>query len=100
MYSLSLWSTTTANLLNTSWHRRTPTTIRIPCIEFEDLPPAKKEIATTRSFGRPVTELSDLIEAVTEFASRAAEKLRKQNGKVAQVLTFVHTSPFRTRDKQ
>lgn len=71
-----------------------------PCIEFEDVPPAKKEIASTRSFGRPVTELSDLIEAVTEFASRAAEKLRKQNGKVAQVLTFVHTSPFRTQDKQ
>jgi hypothetical protein len=30
------------------------------------------------SFGRPVTELSDLNEAVTHFASRAAEKLRKQ----------------------
>lgn len=70
------------------------------CIEFEDVPPAKKEIASTRSFGRPVTELSDLIEAVTEFASRAAEKLRKQNGKVCQVLTFVHTSPFRRQDTQ
>ncbi len=29
--------------------------------------------------GHPVTELRDVIEAVTEFASRAAEKLRKQD---------------------
>ena len=42
----------------------------------------------------------DLIEAVSEFASRGAEKLRWQNGKVGQVLSFVHTSPFRKQDKQ
>jgi DNA polymerase V len=70
------------------------------CMAFEDVPPAKKEIASTRSFGRPITELADLIEAVSEFASRAAEKLRRQNGKVAQVLTFVHTSAFRKQDRQ
>ena len=70
------------------------------CVAFEDMPPAKKEIASTRSFGQPITELADLIEAVSEFASRAAEKLRQQNGKVGQVLTFVHTSPFRKQDKQ
>ena len=72
----------------------------IACIAFEDVPAAKKEIASTRSFGQPITELADLIEAVSEFASRAAEKLRRQNGKVGQVLTFVHTSPFRKQDKQ
>lgn len=72
----------------------------IACIAFEDAPAAKKEIASTRSFGQPITELVDLIEAVSEFASRAAEKLRRQNGKVGQVLTFVHTSPFRKQDKQ
>jgi DNA polymerase V len=72
----------------------------VVCIAFEDAPPAKKEIASTRSFGQPITELADLIEAVSEFASRAAEKLRRQNGKVGQVLTFVHTSPFRKQDKQ
>lgn len=72
----------------------------IACMAFEDVPPAKKEIASTRSFGRPVTELADLLEAVSEFASRVAEKLRRQNGKVSQLLTFVHTSPFRKQDKQ
>lgn len=65
------------------------------CIGFEDVPPAKQEIACTRSFGRPVMEISDLSEAVTEFASRAAEKLRKQNSHASAVLCFIRTSPFR-----
>lgn len=67
----------------------------MPCMDLESEPPPKKEIACTRSFGRPVTELSDLNEAVTHFASRAAEKLRKQGSKTGQVMCFVRTSPFR-----
>jgi hypothetical protein len=63
-------------------------------------PAAKKEIASTRSFGRPITELADLVEAVSEFAGRAAEKLRRQNGKVTQLMTFVHTPAFKMQDKQ
>ncbi len=47
-----------------------------------------------------MTELRDLIEAVTTFASRAAEKLRLQDGRAGQVLAFVHTAPFRTQDRQ
>jgi DNA polymerase V len=70
------------------------------CIGFEDEPPAKQEIACTRSFGKPVTRLEDLTEAVTEFGSRAAEKLRRQDGKAGQVLVFIRTSPFRANDKQ
>jgi DNA polymerase V len=66
-----------------------------PCINLEHTPAAKKEIACTRSFGQPVTEQHHLAEAVTEFASRAAEKLRKQHGLAVQVLVFIRTSPFR-----
>ena len=66
-----------------------------PCIDLENAPAAKKEIACTRSFGHPVTELSDLNEAVTHFASRAAEKLRKQGSNANQVMCFIRTSPFR-----
>lgn len=66
-----------------------------PCIGLEDAPPAKQQIACTRSFGQPVTELPDLIEAISEFASRAAEKLRRQSSVAGQILVFAHTSPFR-----
>ena len=65
------------------------------CVGLEDSPSPKKEIASTRSFGHPITELVDLIEAVTEFASRAAVKLRKQASQANQVMCFIRTSPFR-----
>ena len=66
-----------------------------PCIDLENAPAAKKEIACTRYFGHTVTALSDLNEAVTHFSSRAAEKLRKQGSTASQVMCFVRTSPFR-----
>ena len=65
------------------------------CIALQDAPGPKQEIACTRSFGHFITELSDLNEAVTEFASRAAQKLRTQGSQTGQVLVFIRTSPFR-----
>jgi len=67
----------------------------MPCIDLDHAPAPKEEIACTRSFGHPVTERHDLDEAVTEFASRAAQKLRKQSSTTSQVLVFIRTSPFR-----
>ena len=67
-----------------------------PCVDLESVPQPKQEIACTRSFGHPITQLHELAEAVTEFASRAAQKLRKQHSLAGQVLCFVRTSPFRS----
>ena len=72
----------------------------MPCIAFEEETAAKKEIACTRSFGRPVTKLHELQQAITEFSSRAAEKLRKQNSHCGHVLCFIRTSPFRVEEAQ
>ncbi len=72
----------------------------IPCFELEEEPAPKKEIACTRSFGQKVTELHDLRAAITDFACRAAQKLRGQNSNALCVLTFIRTSPFRQQDKQ
>ena len=72
----------------------------MPCISLDDAPGPKKEIACTRSFGRPVTALQDLVEAVTTFCARAAEKLRTQRSHACLVRVFVHTSPFRRNDEQ
>ena len=70
------------------------------CMGLEHAPPAKQQIACTRSFGQAVLDLSVLQQAITEFASRAAHKLRQQNGHASQVLTFIRTSPFRVQDTQ
>lgn len=69
------------------------------CITLEDQPSPKKEIAFTRSFGGPVTELADLVAAVTRFASGAAVKLRAQGSKAGQLQVFAHTSAFRPGPK-
>ncbi|MBV7539843.1 Y-family DNA polymerase [Acidovorax sp. sic0104] len=65
------------------------------CITLDEAPEPKKQIACTRSFGHSVTDLPPLIEAVSAFATRAGEKLRKQGSLTSQVLVFAHSSPFR-----
>lgn len=67
----------------------------MPCIGLEDAPEPKQQIACTRSFGRSVESYEPIAEAVSEFASRAAEKLRLQSGHASEVLVFIRTSPFR-----
>ena len=67
----------------------------LPCIAMEDAPSPKQQIACTRSFGRAVSAYEPIAEAVSEFASRAAEKLRSQSGHATEVLVFIRTSPFR-----
>lgn len=71
-----------------------------PCIAIDDAPPPKQQIMVSRSFGHPVTRGFDLATAVTEFASRAAEKLRKQKGAAGAIVVFIRTSPFRADDLQ
>ena len=68
----------------------------IVCMQLETQPPPKQQIACTRSFGHPVTTLPPLIQAVSEFATRAAEKLRKQEMRAGAINVFAHTSPFRS----
>ncbi|PWU02020.1 MAG: SOS mutagenesis and repair protein UmuC [Bacteroidetes bacterium] len=65
-----------------------------PCIEMKDPLESKKMIATTRMFGKPVTELRDLREAVATYTSRAAEKLRRQYCAAGVIQVFVVTNNY------
>ncbi|MBN2410602.1 Y-family DNA polymerase [candidate division KSB1 bacterium] len=65
------------------------------CLSLEQLPPAKKEICTSRSFGRPVESLQEMREAIADYASRAAEKLRKQNSAASILQVFLTTNRFK-----
>jgi len=60
-----------------------------PSIIMKDELTEKRMIATTRMFGKPVTELTDLKEAVATYVSRAAEKLRRQQSAARVVTVFV-----------
>ena len=57
--------------------------------EMKDELIAKKMIATTRMFGSPVKNISDIKEAVATYTSRAAEKLRRQQSAANTISVFV-----------
>jgi len=60
-----------------------------PCIELKDELLQKQMIATTRMFGVPITELSDIREAVASYATRTAEKLRRQHSAADTIQVFL-----------
>jgi DNA polymerase V len=62
--------------------------------------PPKKAIATTRAFGKKTSELVFITEAVSTYAVRCAEKLRKQNSVANLVTVFIHTDPFNPNEPQ
>lgn len=66
----------------------------VSCLQLEELPPAKKQIYCTRSFGEKLVELEPILQATSLYASRATEKLRKQKHLVKTIHVFIQTSPF------
>jgi DNA polymerase V len=68
-----------------------------PCIPLEDAPSPKKGICTSRSFGSPVKSFEDLMEAVSSYVSRAAEKLRQQKSLASIVLLYLITGSSKSR---
>ncbi|MFX8933937.1 hypothetical protein ABTN02_19835, partial [Acinetobacter baumannii] len=44
---------------------------------------------TTRMFGEPVQDIVAIKEAVATYASRAAEKLRRQSGAAQMISVFI-----------
>lgn len=64
------------------------------CIAFEDAPLPKQSITSSRSFGTKITALEPLVQAISEFASNAAQKLRADNSVAKQMQVFMHSSAF------
>ena len=68
----------------------------ISCISIEELP-HKKSICTSRSFAdQGLCNLTDVEEAVTNFAAQCSRKLREQHTVCAAITLFAYTSRFRT----
>ena len=71
-----------------------------PCLELDDAPAPRQQILVSRSFGTPITTVDGILEAASEFASRAAERLREQGSVAGAIGIFFATSPFRASDRQ
>ncbi len=66
----------------------------ISCIPLEEYSMTRKSCCTTRSFGKLLTNLEDIEQAVTTFARRAAERIRSESLVASCVSVFVRTNPF------
>lgn len=67
----------------------------VPCINLEVIEKNKKQIISSRSFAKNLTDIQDIREALASHASRAAEKLRKQNSTCKGVSIFLHTNRYK-----
>jgi DNA polymerase V len=71
-----------------------------PCMHVDHEPAPQQQMMCSRSFGSPVTDLPGLVEVVSQFASRVAEKARQQAAAAGAVHVFITTSAFRQNDRQ
>lgn len=67
----------------------------ISCIDMETAPPNKKQICTSRSFGKMVEDIDTMSEAIATHASTCAKKLRQQKSYAMSLMVFIHTNNFR-----
>ena len=70
------------------------------CLNIENNTSSKKQILVSRSFGNKISNLESLKPIVSNFAVRAAEKLRHEKQKCSQVSIFIRTSPFNKNQPQ
>ena len=62
------------------------------CIDLHSIEEEKKNIISTRSFGKTIYDLESLTEAISCHVSRVAEKLRLQNSTCTSLYLFIRTS--------
>ena len=72
----------------------------IPCLELEEMPPDKKGVMASRSFGALVESLEELEEALANHVARAAEKIRHHGLLATRMEVFLRTNRFRKDDPQ
>jgi DNA polymerase V len=81
--------------LRTIWELR-----GTPCIDLEEIIPDKKQIVSSRSFGKDIEDYKDVSEAIATYATRAAEKLRAQNSICDHISVWIETNRFKPENPQ
>ena len=72
----------------------------ISCLEIDLVPSNKKSCCVSRSFSRPVQKIVEIEEAISNYASRVAEKIREEGLVAESMNVFVLTNYFNKREKQ
>ena len=72
----------------------------VECLEMVDITPPRQQIISSRSFGKSVSTLSELQEAVSVYMSIAAVKLRGHGSLAANVHVYILTNVHKKEDPQ
>ena len=64
------------------------------CLPIENIEKTKKEIRVSRSFGKPITKIEDLNQALASYTIRASKKMRIQNLQTSTIVVFTRTSHY------
>jgi DNA polymerase V len=72
----------------------------VSCLQLEEVAPAKQQIISSRSFGKPVASMEGLSESVATHAARGAEKLRSQKSVTGALTIFVQTNSHKPFEPQ
>ena len=65
-----------------------------PCLALDEPEPPKQEICCSRMFGKRLTELAPIQEAVATYMMRASEKLRAQQSLCKKIRVSIRTGMF------
>ena len=71
----------------------------LSCINLEDSPPIKKQIVSSRSFGKSVESIDVIKDAMNSFVTNACVKLRMQKSNASIVQVFLKTNKFKQHQK-
>ena len=71
----------------------------ISCVSLEPYEEKRKNCCVSRSFGKKVTKLEDLSEAITTHCLNAAEKIRLDKQTVKKITVFYKNKSFSNRKK-
>ena len=63
----------------------------ISCHSLDNCPRPKKGILCSQSFGRKISDIGELKQAITAFVTNAAERLRKQKSATRHLTVFILT---------
>ncbi|MBL3661135.1 translesion error-prone DNA polymerase V subunit UmuC [Pseudomonas syringae pv. actinidiae] len=66
----------------------------ISCLELGEAAPSKQEICCSRMFGKRLTTIEPIKEAVATYTQRAAEKLRSQDSLCKKIRVSIRTGMF------
>lgn len=62
-----------------------------PCIDMEQVEASRKQICTSRMFGKKTDKYEDIYEAIALYASICAQQARKQKSYAVSLMVFIHT---------